>query len=204
MKLSQAHSQVSHPQWALRRCLFSAWMLALASVILLSLPVTAQPAKVTETEFKAGLLVKFTQYTTWPATVFASSNAPIVIGVLGTDTLGKDLDREADGIAGKRRVEVRRVTTPEEAGQCHAVFISKAESRNEDDWLRALRDKPILTVGESGQTIENGAVIRLLPRGKGGRLFEVSRSAMERAGLKISADMLRYADIVPDRPSLHH
>jgi hypothetical protein len=171
---------------------------------LAALTAPAQPAKVTETEFKAGLLVKFTQYTTWPASVFASSNAPIMIGLLGTDTLGKDIDREAKGITGARRVEVRRIATPDEAGQCHAVFISKAENeKNEEEWLQALKDKPILTVGESGQSIEHGAVIRLLPRGKSGRLFEVSRAAMERSGLKLSADMLRFADVVPNRPDLH-
>lgn len=165
----------------------------------LSVPTLSQPSTALENSVKAGYVVKFTQYTTWPTNVFASSNAPIVIGVLGDDPFGKVLDREASELQGNRPLEVRRVRILEAATQCHLVFISATENRNEAKWLEALRDKPILTVGESGRTIPRGGVIELWVDKKHVR-FEVSQSAMERAGLKIHSAMRDVARNMPSRP----
>jgi hypothetical protein len=150
---------------------------------------------VQESRLKAAYLVKFTQYTTWPATAFTSETAPLVIGVFGSSLLTADLEQEARAITGPRPVEIRVVATPDEAARCHAIFLSRADGRIEENWLQMLRGKSILTVGESDHTIEHGAVIRLVMEGKNIR-FEVSRPAMEQAGLKISSDMLRYAKTV--------
>ena len=106
-----------------------------------------------------------------------------------------DLELEARPITGPRPIEIRTITTVEEAAQCHAVFFSRADSRLEENWLLALRGKTVLTVGESDRAIEHGAVIRFVMEGKKIR-FEACLPAMERAGLKISSDMLRYARTV--------
>jgi hypothetical protein len=169
-----------------------------------TLPTTplAAPSQSTtaqESRVKAAYLVKFTQYTTWPAAAFASDNAPLIIGIIGSGALNTDLEQESRPIAKPRPIEIRQVTTPEEAARCHAVFFSRADNRIEEAWLLALRNSPVLTVGESDRTIERGAVIRLVTEGKSIR-FEVSRPAMESTGLKISSDMLRYAKTVHNKP----
>ncbi|MBK9991986.1 MAG: YfiR family protein [Verrucomicrobia bacterium] len=160
---------------------------------------SAQPAIAQESRVKAAFVVKFTQYTTWPAAAFESATAPFVIGIIGPSSSIADFEQEARAIAGPRPIEVRLVTTPEGATRCHAIYISKADSRAEENWLQALRANPILTVGETDRAIEYGAVIRFVTEGKKIR-FEVSRPAMERAGLKISSDMLRYAKTVHNKP----
>jgi len=155
----------------------------------------AQPAIAQETQVKAAYLVKFTQYTTWPAEAFATDKSPLVIGI-SPGSLTADLEQQARAIAGIRPIEIRAVANQEEAACCHAVFLS----RNEESWLSGLRDKAVLTVGDSDRAIERGAVIRFVLEGKNLR-YEVSRPAMERAGLKISTDMLRFARKVYNQPT---
>lgn len=154
-----------------------------------------QPSTAQESRVKAAYLVKFTQYTNWPATAFESDTSPIVIGVVGTSLIATDLEQEARPITSPRRVEIRTVSTPEEAARCHVVFLSRVDSRIEENWLQALKEKSILTVGETDHAIKHGAIIRLATEGKKIR-FDVSRPAMDRASLKISSDMLRYARTV--------
>jgi len=148
---------------------------------------------------KASYLMLFAGYTTWPTNTFASSNSPVVIGILGADPFGEVLDKTARAHKGKRPMEVRRVRTPEEAAQCHLVFISQAESRNETQWLAALSGKPLLTVGESDRAIDHGSVVGFVSVGN--RLkFDVNWSAMTKSGLRIGAEMLESAWHVHGRP----
>jgi hypothetical protein len=90
---------------------------------------------------------------------------------------------------------VRRITSTAEALDCHLVFISRVEARNEAEWLAFLRTQPILTVGESGRTIERGGVVEFVTVG-GSVRFNVGLAAMEQANLRISSDMLTHARTV--------
>ena len=109
--------------------------LILAAAILLITPaVLAQPPEARDYEVKAGFLVKFSQYTTWPSDTFTFSNAPVVIGVLGRESVFKQLEQEGRGVASSRPVEVRRVSTVEEAARCQVVFICAAGSVLPGQW----------------------------------------------------------------------
>ena len=176
------------------------WRLFLVLATWMPIPTHAETSATPEA-VKASYLMLFASYTTWPSNTFASTNSPVVIGVLGTDPFGEVLDKTAHAYQGSRSMEVRRVRTPEDAAQCHLVFISQAESANESQWLAGLRSNPILTVGESSQALEHGSVVKFVA--KGNRLrFEVSWSGMSRAGLKIGSEMLGSALNVYERPKL--
>ena len=190
--LSEARAAVS------RRGVFRRLLLA-AALLLLPLTAPAQPSAARDYEVKAGFLVKFTQYTTWPSNTFDSSNAPVVIGVLGGEPLFKQLEREARGVAGARPVAVRRVSTVEEATRCQVVFIGEAESRNEAEWFEALKGKPILTVGEADQTIAHGAVLCFVIKDKTIR-FEADLAASAENQLELNERMLAVASKVHKRP----
>jgi len=182
----------------LRRGVLRCLLLAVAA-LLIPLTLPAQPAEARDYEVKAGFLVKFTQYTTWPSMTFTSSNTPVVIGVLGGEPLFKQLEREAKGVVGSRPVEVRQLSTVAEGARCHVVFIGEAESRNEAEWFGALKGKPILTVGESDQTIEHGAVMRFVIKNKNVR-FEANLSGAAENQLELNERMLAVAFKVYKRP----
>ncbi|MGC3958856.1 MAG: YfiR family protein [Verrucomicrobiota bacterium] len=152
----------------------------------------AQPPDAPEYNLKAGYLIRFVKYISWPTNTFASSNAPIVIGVMGANPFGDVLEKTAKAEQGGRPLVVRRMDNIADAMQCHVVFISQAEEGKEARWLAALKDKPILTVGESAQTLERGGILQFVTDGKRLR-FEASLPASQFAGLKLDADLLSNA-----------
>jgi hypothetical protein len=154
--------------------------------------VSAEPAPVPEYNAKAGFLVAFQSYVTWPADVPATPASPLVLCVLGRDPFGAVLDETAAARIGARPLRVRRIDSPNDAGDCQIVFIGKTESTREAQWLAALKWKPILTVGESGKTVERGGAVEF-GAVRDRVAFEVSLPAAEQAGLKVSSDMLAHA-----------
>lgn len=122
-------------------------------------------ASALEHQVKAGFLHTFTRHVTWPAATFADKTSPIVIGLMvgaGPDPFAKFLEELAGTSKSPRPVQVRRLRGIEEAEECHIVFISKGESRNEARLFAFLKGKPVLTVGESPDTIEHGGMVSLI------------------------------------------
>jgi hypothetical protein len=154
--------------------------------------VSAEPAPVPEYNAKAGYLVAFQSYVTWPADAPAMPASPVVLCVLGHDPFGAVLDETAAARVGPRPLRVRRIHSPNDAGDCQIVFIGKTESTHEEQWLAALERKPILTVGESGKTLERGGAMQF-GAVRDRVAFEVSLPAIEQAGLKVSSELLAHA-----------
>ena len=163
------------------------------------LPAFGQVAVAPEYTVKAGYLILFASYTTWPANRFETTNSPIVIGILGTDPFGDVLDRTAAAKTSGRPIVIRRLSTPEAAAQCHLVFISRTESRNEATWLEQFKGKPILTVSDSERAIEHGSVVQFVNVGKSLR-FDVSWPGMSEAGIRLGSEMLDNARKVHQLP----
>src|SRR5207247_7064897 len=65
--------------------------------VLLASALMAQTPNV-EYRIKAAYIFNFAKFVSWPSTAFASANAPIVIGIVGNDPFGSELDQT---IAGK-------------------------------------------------------------------------------------------------------
>jgi hypothetical protein len=58
--------------------------------------------------------------------------------------------------------------------------------------IAALADRPVLTVGESAESLTNGAVLELVLVGD--RIgFAANLAAAQQAGLKLSSDLLAHA-----------
>jgi len=152
----------------------------------------AQPPVVPEYNAKAGFLVAFPSYVTWPPEAVVSPASPAVVCVLGTDPFGDVLDQTAAARIAARPLQVRRIHAPAESTGCQIVFIGKGESAQEAEWLAALKTRPVLTVGESGKTVERGGVVEFGAT-RDRVAFEVSLRAAEQAGLKVSSDLLAHA-----------
>ena len=163
-----------------------------AVLTLASLALHAQSAVAPEYNVKAGFLTTFINYTIWPEERFESPDSPIVICVLGGAPFGDVLDRTAALSRSGRSLQVRRISTLAGASACHLVFISRADGRREASWLTSLRRQMILTVGESGQTLERGGIVEFVTVG-GNVRFDVGLPAMEQAGIRLSSDMLAHA-----------
>jgi hypothetical protein len=150
-----------------------------------------------EAELKAAFLYNFVKFTEWPADRMANQKEPFLIGVLGKDPFGPALDQLVEGeTLHGRPVAVRRFARFQESiGASHALFIGLSEEGSVPAILKLLDGRAILTVSEIDNFIERGGAIEI--KREGPRLaFEVNLRAAQRAGLGMSAQLLRLARLV--------
>lgn len=152
-----------------------------------------------EYTIKAAYLYNFARYVRWPAGTFRNEQDPFVIGVLGTDPLGNDLDRIArtkkiDG----RRIVIRRFDSLDKYSPCHVLFVPRSvEPKRQIEAIGRLRKSPVLLVGETPGFAERGGTINFFIRQNKVR-FEINQKAAKRGGLKISAKLLNLAKLVKE------
>jgi YfiR/HmsC-like len=158
---------------------------------------SAQAAKLTDLQRKALILFNFAKFTEWPKSAFADDNAPFVIGVLGKDPFGKDIDIIKTNTIKGRRIEVKIFPTAEELTECHLLFISSSEMQNLPRILKRLGTSSILTTAEAQGFIEHEGIINLVserqPNGTETVGFEVNLLAAGKASLKLDTQLLRLA-----------
>jgi hypothetical protein len=149
----------------------------------------------TEYELKAALLYNFTQFVSWPDKAFASPDAPLVIGVLGRDPFGDNLDRIVQGEkSGSHPLVVERCDDLEAARHCHVLFVSASERDDLARIFTSLRGRPVLTVGDCDGFVRRGGMVMLYMTGKRIRL-RVDREAAQAADLTLSAKLLRVVEL---------
>ena len=174
------------------------WRLCLAGLVagLAATAASAQTGISREYQIKAVFLFNFVQFVEWPAAAFPDTAAPIRIGVLGDDPFGPALD---DAVRGEtirsRQLVVERSHNTEDLRDCHLVFVSKSEGRRIGPTFDQLLPHPILTVSELDGFARHGGVIAFFNEGKKLR-FEINTAAAQRAGLKISSELLSLGRIV--------
>lgn len=171
--------------------LLAAWNLAAQPA---TPATTAGIAK--EYQLKAVFLFNFSQFVSWPTNAFSEPNSPLVIGVLGTDPFGANLDAVVRGEkVNGHPLEVRRYSKVEEVGPCHILFISQSEASRLETILETLKGRNILTVSDVDQAARRGVMIRFATENNKIRL-RINLAAAEAAGLTISSKLLRPATIV--------
>lgn len=192
----------TEPGTSLRGVWTRAWLVwfAVLSIFTLAMP-SARGQAALEHDIKAAFLYNFAQFVDWPTNAFSDATAPIVIGILAADPLGKSLDQiTRNEVVRHRRLIVHRYKRSEDIGTCHILFISQSESAHSDQILDRFRGKPILTVGETDGFIARGGIIRFAPAKDRLRL-KINTSAAKSANLIISSKLLRVADQVVEEDS---
>lgn len=168
-------------------CLLAGWGGCFAFV------AVAPAAASKEDQIKAAFLYNFTKFVEWPAGRFANARSPIVIGVLASDPVAAELatlvkDRQVNG----RAVVVTPVATLEELRSAHVVFVSTEEEAKLGNIAEAMNGAAVLTVGETERFTAQGGMIAFTREADKVR-FAINLESSERAGLKISAQLLKLA-----------
>lgn len=167
--------------------------------MLLGLLVTslaiAQPSA-TADQVKAAYILKFGGYLDWPASAFRDDEAPLVICVAGSPAIYEELTRISVGRhVQRRRVEVRRVQSPEQVGAAHLLFVGDAAWKDAASWLQATRGKAVAVVTDASRGLETGALLAFVEVENRVR-FEASLRAAEQARVQLSARLLAVASRV--------
>ena len=138
-----------------------AWTIFL---LLCALRGPAQEIQLSEEQAKAVYLVNLTKYVDWPSHAFAEKNSPIVICVLGEQSLRDELKKLAVVARSTvRPIHVRGFdgTIP---GSCHMIFISGSEKRRVPEVLAMAKDHGTLTISETEAFLQAGGTINLTRR----------------------------------------
>ena len=144
-----------------------------------------------EYRLKAEFLYQFPQFVEWPESALGGRDK-VTICVSRPNPFGALLD---ELIAGEtlngRQLVIRAIDRASTLNGCHVLFMP-AGTPDVRNVLDAVGTRPILAIGESPLFLEQGGVINLQVIDRRVR-FEVSPGAAERAGLRLSSQLLRLA-----------
>jgi hypothetical protein len=150
-----------------------------------------------EYQIKAAFLFNFAKFVEWPPDVFPGTNSPIVVGVLGNNVFGNDLEKTIrDKTINNHPFRFLEVTSVTEAAHCQILFISPSEKDNLRKIVDNLHNASVLTVSETDEFIKAGGMINFMIVDSKIR-FQISDNAARKARLRISSKLLSLA--VPNR-----
>lgn len=160
-------------------------------------PAAAETAqeRATASLIKAAFLHKFASFVEWPAGAFAQPGSPLKIGVLGDESVWKNLvdtarDRDRDG----HPVWVTQLTETSALTGYHILYI-KAPTEARLIELLARVPTGVLTVVDTEDAPPRNGVISFFL--EGGRIqLGASVEAATRQGLRLSPRLLSAARIV--------
>lgn len=164
-----------------------------AAVCLLAISSLVPPSygddSFSEDAVKAAYLYRFAGYVEWPNQPL---DAPFVIDVLGSPAIARELQRLLPHHSIKNRaVQVREIHSVRELGNAQIVYVAAGHAQA----LRTLTPAPglsILLVSDEEGGLSAGSELNFLTINRNVR-FEVSLTAADRWGLKISSELLGVA-----------
>ena len=167
----------------------------LVALALVGIPLSARVSARESGEYqvKAAFLYNFAKFVDWPGDAFSEGSAPLVIGVIGIDPFGGELEKAIKGKnVGGRPLAVRRLKWGQDLRSCHILFISSSERRHLRQITESLRGASVLTVGDMEQFNQQGGIINfVLEASKVG--FEINSRGAAQARLRISSKLLALA-----------
>ncbi len=159
-------------------------------------PLWAETGPAQDAAFKAVFIYHFTQYVKWPET---DTSSVFSIGVLGDTEVAAPLGkvvREKQRV-GDRKLVIHPCDVSGDLDAYQILLISESVKGQLDGILEKIGDKPVLTVGAGEGFVRCGVGIDFT-HVRGVLKFEVNRQAIERAGLKISSQLLKLGILVDE------
>ncbi|AGX87763.1 YfiR family protein [Candidatus Symbiobacter mobilis] len=140
---------------------------------------------------RMALLLNLARFTEWPPQALAQQCAMQFCIAPGDEALSERLRELAQHSAHDLSIAARTLNRPADAKGCHVLYLPPAVQATQE-WFDAVAKRATLTVRDSVDGAESGAVIDLFPVG-GRYRFDINMGAARRAGLQPSAHLLRLA-----------
>lgn len=167
-----------------------AWLLVLCFSFF---TVRAQDPALSEYRLKAAFIYNFAKFVEWPPESFADTNSPVVIGIVGGNKFGNELEQTVQNkTINGRPLVIKAVNSPAEATNCHILFISDSGKKQFPEIVANLHNTPVLTIGEADWFIDSGGIINFVREANKIR-FQINDRAAKAVGLKISSKLLSLA-----------
>lgn len=154
----------------------------------------AQRRGYSEFELKAGIILKFAEYTEWLPEAFDSPTERIQLGIIGEDPFGNKIDKILFGRPVHGRYwTVKRSDKIRDLWGCHIIYVPKTEAHRLKDILSYYNKYEVLTIGDGIPGFcEKGGIINFTKDFR----FEANIEAAKRSKLVIDSRLLRLAQRV--------
>jgi hypothetical protein len=153
-------------------------------------------AKAQDIDYKAYTLFvyNFMKYVEWPED---QSKGDFVVGVLGDSPIQKELQTLASTKKLKgRTIVVKKYNSPEEAKDCHLLYISSSKSGSVKTLKEQLKNNPVLVVGEREGLAKKGASISFVTLEDDELKFDINKKEIEQHQLKIASSLVNLGIVV--------
>jgi hypothetical protein len=141
---------------------------------------------------KSAFVFNFARYTTWPP---PSPDGPFYFCILGSDGFGAAAKYLAGQRLRARNIDVRFHAPGDDLASCQLVYVTRPLAGELDTLLPRLHAQRMLTVSDIPDFAARGGILGLKIVDNHVR-FEANADAAKGAGLRLSAQLLRLADIV--------
>ena len=157
-------------------------------------PSAAQD-KPSEYQVKAAFLLNFARFVEWPE---GTNQDTLRICIVGNDPFGDAFQTILGRAPGSQPVHIMHPAAADVPGvDCHILFVSDSGSRELARILHQTHHEPMLTVGDADGFARAGGMVGFILRNNKIR-FQINSTAATHAGLRLSAKLLRLAEIVDD------
>jgi hypothetical protein len=116
---------------------------------------------------------------------------------LGSDLINRELEKLQGKVVRGKRFIIKHTRSMGEFRGCHMLFICNSERGRLQEVLEAVKDKGILTVGDTDGFARKGVIINFYIEDKKIR-FEINLDAARRAQLSISSQLLKLARVIQE------
>jgi hypothetical protein len=158
-------------------------------------PKAGLAAEPSEYDLKAAFVYNFIKFVEWPSSAFSRADAPITIGILGQDPMDEALESLKSKTAQGRKLTVRRFAKIGDLEKCHVLFVGKSERESLAVVLKQVRDSGVLTIADIRGFAAAGGIVNFI-NVENRISFEINTDAADRAGLRVSSQLLKLAKIV--------
>ncbi len=176
------------------RCLV--YLLALGCLLPLAQPAHAESG---EYQIKAAMIYNMIRFMDWPEEALPASAGQFTICVAGKGGLGPAVD----GLQGKqvkgKTVVVRHSSPVTGAAGCQVLVLSDLDKTATADLLEKTRSSVVVTVADSAGFARSGGTVGFILQNSKIR-FEINQTAAQRHRIRISAQLLKLAQIVQEAP----
>ena len=145
-----------------------------------------------EDELKSATVLSFIRHSEW---LQGAPAGTITIGVTGRPSMISTLRRTLDGkTANNHPIRIVDAKTSGDLRSCQVLYVATDNNNEIRQALAGLGTSHALTIGEGDRFLDYGGAVKLLIV-DGHMSFEVNPAALDRAGVSISATLLRYGQV---------
>lgn len=147
-----------------------------------------------EYKVKAAYIYNFLRFVEWDDQP-PGSHQPLTIGIIGQDQFTPSLIRALQNqmIEG-RPIVLKLLNWPDQSEKLNLLYVARSEQDQIASLLENVQGKKVLTVSEIRRFLPQGGMVQIWNDNNRVK-FGINTIAVERAHLKVSSQMLQYAQI---------